>query len=77
MNLILAGNLAAIDVLLASNHAPISQWNVIGIKVQPQVWVSVMSALANALNTYAFAEGLTRYFWTESLRGTTVWLLQH
>lgn len=40
--------------------------------IQPQVWVSVLSTIMDALTVLALAEGTTIYFWRQAGRGTTV-----
>jgi hypothetical protein len=54
---------------------PISQWRIAGITLQPQVCVSILSTVANALLGFAFAEGLVIYFWKHAIFGTTVPIL--
>ncbi len=62
----------AVGVLIASHDTRIDQWHIAGAQVQPQVWVSACSTIANALLGYLFAEGLTIRFWRQAMRGTTV-----
>jgi hypothetical protein len=61
-------------VLYSSNYVPNGQWRILGIKEpqQPQVWLAILSTIANSLLSYAFADGLAINFWRLAYRGTSV-----
>ncbi len=59
-------------MVIASHNVPIDEWHIGRINVQPQVWVSAFSTIANALLGYAFAEGIAISFWRRAIHGTTV-----
>lgn len=63
---------AAIGVLALSNGVPIEIWQSRSLSVQPQVWVSILSTVTNALLEYALIEGLTIIFWNQVVHGTMV-----
>lgn len=51
---------------------PIEDWQILSLNAQPQVWVSILSTVTNALLEYAFIEGLAILFWNQAVRGTMV-----
>jgi hypothetical protein len=61
-------------VLISSGYVPNGQWHIKGIKEpqQPQVWMAAFSTMANALLSYAFAEGMAVNVWRLANHGTTV-----
>jgi hypothetical protein len=59
-------------VLGASSGAPIDEWNIAGLKLQPQVWVAALSTISNALLGYSFVEGIAVVFWRRASAGTSV-----
>jgi hypothetical protein len=58
---------AAVVVLAISDGKEVSSW-----PVQPSVYLSLISTVANFLIAYALAEGVTISFWRKSLRGSTL-----
>lgn len=63
---------AATALLIVSRGSPISRWHVRGMRIQPQVWLSILSTIMDALIIFALAEGATIAFWKHATRGTTV-----
>jgi hypothetical protein len=63
---------ASIGVLAASDGAPIDEWGILRIRLQPQVWMAIFSVLSNALLAYSFAEGCALRFWRVASAGTTI-----
>jgi hypothetical protein len=62
----------AAAVLGFSNKYAVEDWEKFRPNYQPQVWVAACSVLSNALLAFAFAEGVSIYFWTRATAGTTV-----
>jgi hypothetical protein len=63
---------ASVGVIVACDKVPIEKVFLDRYKIQPQVWVSAFTTLANTLLGYAFAQGLAVLFWRLVIRGTTV-----
>ncbi|OCL05145.1 hypothetical protein AOQ84DRAFT_391062 [Glonium stellatum] len=63
---------ASVAVLLASNGSAVNRWQVGNYKVQPQVYVSVLTLLMDALLAFGLADGLTIRFWRQAMHGTTL-----
>lgn len=58
---------AAVAILAESNGQEVSTWS-----VQPSVYLSLISTVANFLIAFALAEGVTINFWKTALGGSTV-----
>ncbi|KAF2454217.1 hypothetical protein BDY21DRAFT_107255 [Lineolata rhizophorae] len=71
--IILTGGAAA--VLAASNESALSKWEVGKLPVQPQVWVSLLSTIMDALLVFALAEGVSCSFWRKAETGVTLFEL--
>ena len=58
---------ASIGILVASNGAPIGSWS-----LTPSVWLAITNAVAIAMLTFAFSEGVVIAWWRRTLKGGTV-----
>jgi hypothetical protein len=63
---------AAVGVLLASRDSPTEQWRVQNLQIQPQVWLSVLSTIMDALTMFAAAKAAEVTYWRTAIRGTTL-----
>jgi Protein of unknown function (DUF3176) len=63
---------AAAAVLAVSNGSPVRGWQVRGVTIQPQVWLSVLATLMDSLVIYALIQGAAITFWKRSIYGTKV-----
>jgi hypothetical protein len=63
---------AAVGVLLASRGSSIERWKVKNVKIQPQVWLSVLSTIMDGLTAFAVAKAAEITFWRTAARGTTL-----
>ena len=63
---------AAVAVLAVSNGSPVRDWQVRGVTIQPQVWLSVLATLMDSLVLYALVKGATITFWKRSMYGAKV-----
>ena len=63
---------ASVAVLLASNDSVIAHWQLGSYKAQPQVYVSILAVLMDALLAFALADGLMIRFWRQATHGTAV-----
>lgn len=64
-----SGTIAAVIVLLASDGKATAHW---ASGLQPTVFLSIATALANLLLTFALSQGLVIAFWTRALAGSNV-----
>jgi hypothetical protein len=64
-------------ILYSSNGKPVDDWRMLNLKLQPQVWMAVLSMLSNASLNFAFIKGVSLTFWRHASRGTTVCLISH
>ncbi|KAH8656647.1 hypothetical protein BGZ60DRAFT_532226 [Tricladium varicosporioides] len=62
----------ATAILAASDGSPLSDWQVLGSQVQPQVWLSVLTTLMDVMLVFGLAEGTMLKFWRHSSRGTSL-----
>jgi len=60
---------AAVAVLVVSNGRPIDSWSA---TLQPTVYLSIFTALANILLTYALYQGIVISFWRKAGQGATL-----
>ncbi|KAH5581680.1 hypothetical protein HBI24_130090 [Parastagonospora nodorum] len=63
---------AAVGVLLASRGSPIERWKLKNVNIQPQVWLSILSAIMDGLTMFALAKAAEITFWRRAARGTTL-----
>lgn len=63
---------AAAAVLAVSNGSAVRDWQIRGVTIQPQVWLSVLATLMDSLVLYALFKGATITFWKRSMYGTKV-----
>jgi len=63
---------SSVAILLASNDSAVTHWQPGSYKVQPQVYVSILAVLMDALLAFALADGLMIRFWRQATRGTAV-----
>ncbi len=68
---------ASVVVLILSNGKRVDSWSLNDVKVQPQVLLSILSTIMNAVMSYALIEGIAVFFWRQAGRGTTVSRLIH
>ncbi|KUJ10178.1 uncharacterized protein LY89DRAFT_723950 [Mollisia scopiformis] len=61
--------LAFVVILVCSNNSEVKNWNT---NLQPSVWLSAASTLANLSLGLALAEGLNIVFWREAIRGSSL-----
>jgi hypothetical protein len=62
----------SVVIILCSDGKLVDDWYILKIKIQPQVWVTVLSTLSNMMLIFAFAEGLTIRFWRQAGQGAAV-----
>ena len=62
----------AVGVLLVRRGSPIERWRVENVKVQPQVWLSVLSTIMDGLTMFAAAKAAEMIYWRTASRGTTL-----
>jgi hypothetical protein len=63
---------AAVGVLLASRGTAIEHWKVDNVRIQPQVWLSVLSTIMDGLTVFAVAKAAEMIFWRTAANGTTL-----
>lgn len=63
---------ASVGVLVASRGSPIDQWRIRNFNIQPQVWLSVLATIMNAVTVFALSDAATKTFWRTASRGTTL-----
>jgi hypothetical protein len=63
---------AALTVALVSEGKPVDYWDVYSYSVQPTVLLAILVTFANALLGYAFASGITIFWWSSALAGSTL-----
>ena len=63
---------AALTIALVSNGKALDYWRVYSYSVQPTVLLAVLVTFTNALLGYAFASGITIFWWLSALNGRTL-----
>ncbi|ORY19541.1 hypothetical protein BCR34DRAFT_133713 [Clohesyomyces aquaticus] len=63
---------AALGLLLFSNASLVDSWRVNGIKIQPQVWLSILTTLMDGLTAFALVDGASTNFWRKTSKGATL-----
>jgi hypothetical protein len=63
---------AALTIALVSNGKPLDYWRVQNYSVQPTVLLAILVTLANVLIGYAFASGITVFWWSSALAGSSL-----
>lgn len=64
--------IAALTIALISNGKALDYWRVYSYSVQPTVLLAVLVTFTNALLGYAFASGVTIFWWSSALNGRTL-----
>lgn len=63
---------AALSIALVSDGKPLGYWRVFSYSVQPTVLLAILVTFANVLLGYAFASGITIFWWSSALAGSTL-----
>jgi hypothetical protein len=63
---------AALTIALVSDGKPLDYWDVYNYSLQPTVLLAILVTFANALLGYAFASGITIFWWSSALAGSTL-----